>query len=273
MPRILVIAHLNHDRIWQLDSALESGARISWTSREIKIGGGGFFTGSQLLNLGHKVMLVSSLGNDTLGRSARQMLSDKGFDMAHVFERDSETRITDILLEPSGERTILNPSSTATRVFALQNAVAVEAAYFNCQSPDDQIIAAMASIPFVVTQLPISDTAALRPADLVITSKSDFPALDNQAIWDKAIKLCGSRLKHLVVTNGTRCISIYDGKDLHMVTPVKRNSIKNTIGAGDNFAAGLTSSILGGLTIEDAVRNASEVTANWLESIGTPEDS
>lgn len=267
MPDILVIAHLNHDRIWQLDSALESGARISWTTRDIKVGGGGFFTGTQLLNLGHRVMLVSSLGNDTHGRSARQMLVNMGFDMSHVFERDSETRITDILLEPSGERTILNQSSAANRVFALQDTVTAQAAYFNCHAPDEHIIAAMAAIPFVVTQLPISIDAEPRPADLAITSKSDFPELDIQAIWERAVKLCGIRLKHLVVTDGTRCTGIYDGNALHTVTPVKRNSVKNTIGAGDTFAASLTSAILSGLAIQDAVHNASAATADWLALI------
>ncbi|MCM0752508.1 hypothetical protein DEA98_18920 [Brucella pseudogrignonensis] len=110
MARVLVIAHLNHDRIWELDGPLKSGSRVSWGKRETRLGGGGYFTGSPFLALGHEVALVSSLGNDALGDTARSELSELGFDMQHVYKRDSGTHITDILLEPSGERTILTPS-------------------------------------------------------------------------------------------------------------------------------------------------------------------
>ena len=52
MARVLVIAHLNHDRIWELDGPLKSGSRISWGKREIRLGGGGYFTGSPFFGSG-----------------------------------------------------------------------------------------------------------------------------------------------------------------------------------------------------------------------------
>jgi len=52
MARVLVIAHLNHDRIWELDAPLKSGSRVSWGKREIRLGGGGYFTGSPFFGSG-----------------------------------------------------------------------------------------------------------------------------------------------------------------------------------------------------------------------------
>lgn len=101
MPKFVTI-----DRIWELTGPLQSGARISWRNREVTLGGGGYFTGLPFLKLKHDVALVSSLGNDALGSEARQFLATIGFDMRHVMTRDAATHLTEIFLEPSGERTI-----------------------------------------------------------------------------------------------------------------------------------------------------------------------
>lgn len=265
MVRILVIAHLNHDRIWELEGPLKSGSRVSWGKRETRLGGGGYFTGSPFLALGHEVALVSSLGNDALGETARSELSELGFDMQNVLTRDSGTHITDILLEPSGERTILTPSHGPMRLFRLDGDVKADAAYINCFNPDATILRALDSMGLVASQFPLSETSVPRPADLMIGSKGDFPELDDNALWRKAQHFCGSRLKHFVMTDGTRSITIYDGQQKRIVMPTKRTVVKSTIGAGDHFSANLVSALLAGTAIDDAARNASKATADWLE--------
>ncbi|MEJ5082018.1 PfkB family carbohydrate kinase [Ochrobactrum sp. MYb379] len=265
MARVLVIAHLNHDRIWELDGPLQSGSRVSWGKRETRLGGGGYFTGSPFLALGHEVALVSTLGNDVLGETARSELSELGFDMQHVLTRDSGTHITDILLEPSGERTILTPSQGAMRLFRLDGDVKADAAYINCFNPDATILKTIDSIGLVASQFPLSETSVPRPADLMIGSKGDFPELDDNALWRKAQHFCGSRLKHLVMTDGTRSITIYDGQQERIVMPTKRTVVKSTIGAGDHFSVNLVSALLAGTAIDDSARNASKATADWLE--------
>ena len=265
MARVLVIAHLNHDRIWELDGPLKSGSRISWGKRETRLGGGGYFTGSPFLALGHEVALVSSLGNDALGETARSELSELGFDMQHVLTRDSGTHITEILLEPSGERTILTPSDGPMRLFRLDGNVKADAAYINCFNPDATILKTLASIGLVVSQFPLSETSVPRPADLMIGSKGDFPELDDDALWRKAHHFCGPRLKHLVMTDGARTITIYDGRETRTVQPMRRATVSNTIGAGDHFSACLISAMLSGAAIEDAASAASKATTEWLE--------
>lgn len=265
MARILVVAHLNHDRIWQLTGPLQSGARISWRNREITLGGGGYFTGLPFLISGHEVALVSSLGNDTLGSEARDYLASSGFDMQHVITRDTGTHLTEIFLEPSGERTILTAHDGPMRRFTLSSETNADAAYINCFNPDAKIVDALNSTAFVASQFPLSETSVSRPADLMIGSRGDFPGLDDTALWQKAFALCSGRLKHLVMTDGARTITIYDGRETRTVQPMRRATVRSTIGAGDHFSASLISAMLSGAAIEDAASAASKATTEWLE--------
>lgn len=265
MSRVLVIAHLNHDRIWQLDGPLKSGSRVSWRERGVRLGGGGYFTGSRFLELGHEVALVSSLSNDVNGAEAWEHLSQTGFDMQHVTRRDTPTLMTEILLEPSGERTILAPHSGPSRLFTLENEARANAAYINCFNPDGNIVNALNLTGFVASQFPISETAVARPADLVIGSRGDFPGLDDAQLWQKASNFCGARLKHVVMTDGARPISILDGRSIQTVPTTKRAKVKDTIGAGDHFCASLISAMFQGMMVEDATVAANKETAEWLE--------
>lgn len=265
MSRILVVAHLNHDRIWQFDRPLVAGARIPWGERAIHLGGGGFFTGSQLLALGHEVALVGSLGDDELGQSAWKQLAECGFDLTHVMWRDSKTQLTEILLEPTGERTILTPRNAPARPFTLRGEVHAQAAYINCFNPDAAIHAAFDAIPLVASQFPLSDSAVFRPADLMIGSRGDLAGLDMQALWNRSRALCGPRLRHLVITDGPNPVTVFDGQQSHPVQPAKRVAVRSTIGAGDHFSANLISAILRGLTMSEAAGTASDATARWLD--------
>ena len=68
--RVVVIGHINHDRIWRLTEPLRAGGRIAWASRETRLGGGGYFTARRLLDLGHEVALLSNLMSDAHGEAA-----------------------------------------------------------------------------------------------------------------------------------------------------------------------------------------------------------
>ena len=48
--RVIVVGHINHDRIWRLTEPLRAGGRIAWSSRETRLGGGGYFTARRLLD-------------------------------------------------------------------------------------------------------------------------------------------------------------------------------------------------------------------------------
>jgi hypothetical protein len=101
-PSVVVIGHINHDRVWRLKAPLRSGARITWSERRIRLGGGGYYTARRLMDLGRPVRLVSTLCNDSHGRWAFNALSARHYDLSHVGMSDGETDCADILIEPGG---------------------------------------------------------------------------------------------------------------------------------------------------------------------------
>lgn len=263
MGTVIVVGHVNHDRVWSLASPLSSGARITYSDRTVRLGGGGFHTGSQLARLGNDVRLVSNLMDDGFGQAALATLKATGFDVRYVAMRAGATLFTEILLEPNGERTILNAGGRMRPPFAAPEPISGDAAYLNALVLDDGLVASLEAIPLVVSQFPLR-SASPRPADIVIGSRADFPGEDTNRLWDKAVLIAGPRLKTLVLTDGTRPISLYDGSLLRHVTPLKQVTVPDTIGAGDCFTGAFLHGLLQGLSLELSAEQASQRTADWL---------
>ncbi|WP_421914217.1 PfkB family carbohydrate kinase [Mesorhizobium sp.] len=263
MNTVIVVGHVNHDQVWSLSSPLASGARITYFDRTVRLGGGGFHTGTQLARLGNDVKLVSNLMDDDHGRAALATLKATGIDVSGVAMWAGATQFTEIMLEPNGERTILNTSGQLRPAFAVSAPVSGDAAYLNALLLDDSVIASLETIPLVISQFPLRRHSP-RPADIVIGSRADFPDEDTHGIWARASLIAGPRMRTLVLTDGTRPISLYDGKVLSQVTPLKQVSVPDTIGAGDCFTGIFLHGLLQGASLEISAEQASQQTAEWL---------
>lgn len=262
MHRVIVIGSVNHDRIWQLDDPLVPGGRLRFSSREIHLGGGGFFTGCQLLDLGADVALVNRLMQDEQGLSALKVLQDMGFDTAQVALHPGETKPLEILLEPNGERTILYSGDRNSPFFKASAPFIGDAAYLNALKLDDDLVAQLDAIPLVISQLPLRP-ATPRPADYVVSSRDDAPD-DIGIVWQRSQAIAGPRLKMLVLTDGPRPITLFDGIDVIDVAPAPPVHVKSTIGAGDRFSGAFLHALLDGETVVSAATRASHQTADWL---------
>lgn len=271
MARVLVCGHINHDRLWRLDQPLRAGGRIGWLDREIRLGGGAFFTGAQLMALGHEVALVSSLGADQPGRQARARLMAEGYDTTHLAEPGHETVLTEILLEPCGERTILASRSAMGPLIDLAGDEQADAAYLNCLHPGPRLLEGLAGTGLVVSQFPLADHAGPRVADVMIGSCGDFPGVSMDALWRRAGGFCAGRLRWLVLTDGPGPVTILDGQAVQTVQPPRQVPASDTTGAGDTYAAGLIAALLKDQPIRDAVLTACRTTADWLEARDTGE--
>lgn len=260
---IIVIGHINHDRIWRLNAPLRSGARISWSDRRVRLGGGGYYTARRLMELDHPVCLVSTLKGDHHGRWARDVLAGRAYDLSHVGTVEGNTECADILLEPNGERTILSDEKRASRSFNLSAPVEGKAFYVNGARLCDAIIESLQQAPLVLSQFPLGSPTP-RPADVMVGSKADFPGETIDQIWGKATDISGPRLRQLALTDGPREITLFDGserRDVHVAAPV---SSHDTIGAGDSFSAALLHALLDGAPLAEAAEWAGEATAQWL---------
>lgn len=261
--RIVVIGHVNHDRIWRLTEPLRAGGRILWSSRETRLGGGGYFTARRLRDLGHPVTILSNLMTDDHGDRAMADLDALGFNTSLITRVPGDTDFADILLDPAGERTILSNERRLSREFILDKPLSDAVFYVNAPLLPDTILASLVHARMVVSQLPLR-RAAPRPTDVMVGSKADLPDMNITDVWSLAGELSGGRLRHLVMTDGPEAISIYDGTREITVAIATRVSVRDTIGAGDSFSGGLMDALLSGANIVDAARIAAELTAEWL---------
>jgi len=262
MNRVLVIGSVNHDRIWRLDAPLTPGGRQRVRDKTVVLGGGGFHTGCALLDLGAGVLLVSRLKQDALGLSALKALNEMGFETQHVELQAGETEPLDILLDPSGERTILAPIRAGQQPLRVAEAPKAAAAYLNALSLHDSLLQALARIPLVISQLPLRPATA-RPADYVVSSRADAGP-DIAETWTRATALAGGRLKALVTTDGPRPVTVYDGAVSFTVDTHPIDGVRSSVGAGDRFCGALLLALLDGAQIAEAVAIASSKTADWL---------
>ena len=262
MKTVIVVAHVNYDRVWTLAGPLASGARLSYLKREVRLGGGGFNAGSQLLDLGNTVRIVTNLRADDYGQSAQKTLNAMGFDTCHVTMLDGETQFAEILLEPDGERTILTRGGWREPL-TLPASLVGDAAYVNALFLDDNVLATLRSLPLVVSELPIRE-ATPRPADVVTCSKGDLPGETLPAVWERARLVCGDRLHNLVITDGPRPISIYDGATCQHIQPPQLATLRDTIGAGDCFTGFLINGLMNRVDLKSAAAEACRLTSAWL---------
>ncbi len=262
--RVVVIGHINHDRIWRLTEPLRAGGRIAWSSRQTRLGGGGYFTARRLLDLGHDVALLSNLMSDGHGESALADLNAAGFDTTLMARRDGETDFADILLDPTGERTILSSERRLSRTFLLERPIQADAFYVNAPKLPPSILASLEDAPLVVSQFPLRDGEP-RPADIMVGSKADLPGISMADIWTRARGLATDRLSHLVMTDGPAAISVFDGTAEQTVMLARTVTVRDTIGAGDTFSGSLLNALLAGMDVVSASQRAGDETTDWLE--------
>lgn len=262
--RIIVIGHINHDRIWRLTEPLRAGGRIAWSSRETRLGGGGYFTARRLLDLGHDVALLSNLMDDAHGEEALAELKEAGFDTTLIARRDGQTDFADIMLDPTGERTILSSERRLSRTFMLDRPIESDAFYVNAPKLPDTILTSLNRAPLVISQFPLRE-GEVRPADIMVGSKADLPGTTIAEVWVMARRLATERLTHLVMTDGPAAISVFDGRTETQVSLSRQVTVRDTIGAGDTFSGSLLHALLGGKNAVEASQLAGDETTAWLE--------
>ncbi|HEY4200302.1 MAG TPA: PfkB family carbohydrate kinase [Devosiaceae bacterium] len=265
MSTIIVAGNVNHDRIWRLDGPLRAGDRLTYETMEVRLGGGGYSTGSMLRELGHEVAIVCVLMDDEPGRAALETLVTEGFDTRYVSMAPGQTPIVEILVDSEGERTIIGQmkgGKPAPKASILRNCRA-DAAYINMRNLEPEMAGDIATVPLVLSHLPLN-TMMQRPADIMIASRADFDGQGQAEIWGTAQAIAGKRLSSLILTDGPDPICILDSETSRLVTPTRNAGLADTTGAGDFFAGAYLSCLLNGDAPERAAGEASALTVAKL---------
>ncbi|WP_428032390.1 PfkB family carbohydrate kinase [Ancylobacter sp.] len=263
MAHILVVGSVNVDRIWPLDAPLRAGGRLTRRDARLHMGGGGFNTGAALLALGHRVTLVATLSSDAAGRAGRARLKAMGFDLGHLSANEAPTEPLDILVDPTGERTIIAPATTEARRLTALPPLHVDLAYVNVRRAAPGVLEALAARTRVVAQLPL-EAMQRRPAQVLIASASDHALFAGADAFHSAQEIGGPGLAALVLTNGPGPVQISEAAGRTQVAVPPLGTPANTTGAGDAFAAGFIDFWLAGETAQAAARRGSEIAARLL---------
>lgn len=107
MSRILLLANLNCDHVLSLSEPLVAGARLQYLDQGRRLGGGAANTGIGLVWAGHEVTIASRIGLDETGDWLLEQAAGYGLDCSHVERFGGETGELLILVDSTGERTIL----------------------------------------------------------------------------------------------------------------------------------------------------------------------
>ncbi|MFZ0257509.1 MAG: PfkB family carbohydrate kinase [Gammaproteobacteria bacterium] len=255
MATILIIGSIGWDEVVRLENPLRPGSHNNGRWAGKRIGGGAANTALALARAQDKPVVISAVGADSAGAELVKELERLGVDVHLVDQRANATTRSLILLETSGERTVVNVArATLPLPFDLA-ALCGECCYVRSADPAlTPLLARRAEIGTVVAHVPPLKRA-FRPAQVLVGSASD---LDEGTLADPfAAGRCvaGDRLQWVVVTYGPDGATAYgDGKRFEERAP--RVEVVDSTGAGDVFAAGLVHALAGGQGMEVALKIA-----------------
>lgn len=263
MLTLLIIGALALDRPIRLDGPLRAGGRVRASSLggalEGRLGGGAANAGCALLAAGHAVQVASLVADDADGRQARALAEGAGLDLAFVHARPGTSARTLVILEPSGERTIIGldialPTAPPALDPPPQTAPTPDGVFIRTAFAGAADWARLSKGP-VILHWPSPNYDG--EADVVVCSADDLPEelVSDPFATAPAVRL-GERLAWIVVTHGAAGAVAHARDGARIAAQAPPIAARDTTGAGDIFAAGLLDALAAGAPMDHALAHA-----------------
>jgi sugar/nucleoside kinase (ribokinase family) len=257
---IAVVGTAAADVVLRVTEVPRPGEHVSASSLGWRLGGGSANVACALAADGQRVELVGPFSTDPMGDALLAELAGRGVGTARSFRVPAPSPRALILLDSSGERTIVGVDDAfSTQVYPLPDLPelgAVGAVYVETYSRFPTSIADHAPGALVMTKPPTHGERPW-PADVLVGSEREYPAEWRAAPYERGREVAGERLRWVVVTRGPRGADAFGPGGVVHVDPRPVEQVDAT-GAGDAFAAGLMSGLLVGMGIEAALRRAAD---------------
>ncbi len=274
MARILVLGSVAQDEVVHLNEPLCEGIHMAGSWQGTRLGGGASCTAAPLALAGHEAMIVGAVGTDEVGAALLGELEANGVDTSQIVRVDGVTTRSYILVDDSGERTIINVTRTReaeppTRILD----ISADCIYVRSRALDVvPLLASMAERCLVVAHMPPADDGC-RPAHVLVASAADVPLDILASPFDAGFRVAGGFLEWVVITHGAQGATAF-GAHAKVSVPARKVSPVDTTGAGDAFAAGLLHALVQGAGMRDALETAAAWGAQatlWNSSVLPPE--
>jgi sugar/nucleoside kinase (ribokinase family) len=233
-----------------------TGEGLGW-----RAGGSSANLACALSSAGHDVRLFGPVGSDAIGDDLVAELDRWGVDTAGVFRMPGSSPRTLILLDSTGERTMIGmdgaPKGWRFMPTEEPDLSSADCVYVESYTRYPVSIANAAGSAMLVTSPP-REGAIAWPSDVVLGSQSQYNREMLESPYASVRAVAGPRLRWVVVTRGESGADAY-GSDDHLHAEAPNATPVDTTGAGDAFAAGLIHGILRGASITVAM----DVGAAW----------
>jgi ribokinase len=231
--------------------------------------------------LGAEVALLTAVGDDALGRDARDLWSRESVDASHVVTGTGATMVGFILVDDHGENSIVIAPG------ALEELTPEHVETFRATIADAELLVVSMEIPLAAvsaalriaheegtrTLLNPAPASALPPEvwpwiDVITPNRTEAPILlgldprDDADPADLARALRERTAATIVMTLGSRGALVLDGAEPVTVSPLAPARVVDTTGAGDAFTAALAVALAEPSPLLDAVRFASAAGAH-----------
>ena len=271
MARIVVVGSVARDEVIDLGGPLRAGGHLDAARWSLRLGGGGANTAIPLRHAGHQVALVAPVGGDDVAEWLLARLEAAGIDTSAITRIRGESTRSLVLVDPGGERTIVNlhrcrETGPPRRLASL----AAAAVYVRSREPElGGLMAELAGRSLVVAHVPPLVPGS-RPAHVLIGSEPDLPGEFLASPWKAGREVAGECLRFVVVTRGARGAEAFSASE-RLTASAPEVTVVDSTAAGDVFAAGLVHALLVGRETRAALETAVAWGAAAVTGSGLPD--
>jgi ribokinase len=281
-PRIGVIGSTNMDLTTTVERMPVWGETVLARHFETSFGGKGANQAVAAAKLGAEVVMVSDLGDDTLGDSALNNFESYGIDTQHVRRIPNQSTGTATILvdQGSGDNAILIVAG-ANGDLSSADVDAASEALKRCNlillQLEIQLETAYAAIRFarkngvrtVLNPAParrnfdmeiVTQASFLIPNETELAIMTDMPVASEGELSAAAQSLVKKGVETVIVTLGARGALIATPEGARRIEPVKVEAI-DTTGAGDAFIGSFARYLAGGLSLDAALAESTRYAA------------
>jgi ribokinase len=274
-PDVVVVGSINHDLGITLDRTPHPGETVLGDDAVWAAGGKGANQAVGCARLGLDVAIVGAVGRDPSGEGLAATLAAEGVATGHLARVDAPTGLAVVLVDRSGESTIVvspgaNSQVTPQAVDAAGAVVAgARAVLCQLEVPVEAVHRALALADGLAVLNPAPGRALppelLAEVDVLVPNRFELAQLAGVEVpttteeVTAAVRALGGR-RLTVVTLGADGALVVEDDRATMVPAVPVTPV-DTTGAGDSFCAALVAGLLAGETLVGATEQAVRVAA------------